>query len=163
MLKSVWCTAKRFPASRCQNLGVFQLIELPGQFGKEGRGGCVARLFAIEFTIQDVGESAGVAAAETAWRGDGLASLPERLDAANGMPLRVADIPNGRLSEVHTRVAAALGDDFEPGASWIDPRPVRYGRPASGSFRISQYVGDHPSLAARCTMSLTCVSAEVKA
>jgi amino acid adenylation domain-containing protein/thioester reductase-like protein len=76
-----------------------------------------------------VGDTANIPSRtiERNWRQDRfeLASLREQLAAADGKPLRLSDIPNGRLSEVHSRVAAALGGASEAPASWIDPRDLK--------------------------------------
>ena len=50
-----------------------------------------------------------------------LSALRAELAAANGTPLRLTGIPNGRLSEVHRRVAAALGEASGTRNSWVDP------------------------------------------
>lgn len=64
---------------------------------------------------------------ERNWRDDKLdvALLRGRLDATNDGPLRLNDVPNGRLSEVHGRIAAALGDVSEAPASWVDPQDLK--------------------------------------
>jgi amino acid adenylation domain-containing protein len=76
-----------------------------------------------------IGESADaqVPITERNWREDKfeVVSLREQLDAAGRMPLRVNDIPNGRLSEVSSRVAAALGDASEVPTPWIDPQDLK--------------------------------------
>ncbi|MGH3375173.1 MAG: amino acid adenylation domain-containing protein [Actinoallomurus sp.] len=75
-----------------------------------------------------VGESADdqTRVTERNWREERLepASLRERLDATGGTALRLNDIPNGRLREVHSRVAAALGDASDAAPSWVDPQDL---------------------------------------
>ncbi len=80
-----------------------------------------------------IGESANAHTPVTDrnWREEqlGVAWLREQLDAYDGNALRLNDIPNGRLREVHRRVAAALGDATDAAAtdaatSWIDPQDL---------------------------------------
>ncbi|HTZ44396.1 MAG TPA: amino acid adenylation domain-containing protein [Jatrophihabitans sp.] len=54
-----------------------------------------------------------VPTAERAWSGDA------RFDG----PVRLLDVPNGRLREVHARVADALGDSWAP-QRWADPQEL---------------------------------------
>ena len=62
-----------------------------------------------------------------------LAALRELVGAtAEGGPLRVADIPNARLGDVHGRVAAALGYPAEAPATWVDPRDLTAVADAAG-------------------------------
>ena len=72
-----------------------------------------------------VGESANdhTSVVERNWREERLEAVPPRelLEAAGEDALRLNDIPNGRLREVHGRVAAALGDSSDTAVSWIDP------------------------------------------
>ncbi|HEV2370648.1 MAG TPA: thioester reductase domain-containing protein [Streptosporangiaceae bacterium] len=83
-----------------------------------------------------VGEGADVAShvVERNWRADNLdvAGLREQLAAASGAALRLNDIPNGRLSEVHSRVAAALGDASQAPVSWVDPQYLKAAANAAG-------------------------------
>jgi polyketide synthase 12 len=76
-----------------------------------------------------VGESANAQTriTEKHWREDELdvASLREQLGVSADMPLRLNDIPNGRLGAVHSRVAAALGDASDAPTSWIDPQDLK--------------------------------------
>ncbi|HEY1618614.1 MAG TPA: amino acid adenylation domain-containing protein, partial [Streptosporangiaceae bacterium] len=68
---------------------------------------------------------------ELDWQASGLsvATLGDRL--AEGGPVRLAGVPNGRLSEVHGRVGAALGAGAPPG-SWVDPADLRAVASAAG-------------------------------
>jgi polyketide synthase 12 len=76
-----------------------------------------------------IGEEATVQApvAEKDWGTAGLkvGALREQFAVANDTPLRLNDIPNGRLSQVHRRVAAALGDALDAPATWVDPQDLR--------------------------------------
>ncbi|MFI9509721.1 amino acid adenylation domain-containing protein [Nocardia sp. NPDC052566] len=58
---------------------------------------------------------------ERNWRADGLeaAALRELLAATGDTVVRLNDIPNGRLREVHGRVGRS-----EPAAAWIDPQDL---------------------------------------
>ncbi|MEU8893090.1 amino acid adenylation domain-containing protein [Streptomyces sp. NPDC048442] len=56
---------------------------------------------------------------------DTAQKLREQLDADSGRPLRLNDIPNGRLGEVHSRVAAALDSTPQPPAQWVDPQDLK--------------------------------------
>ena len=71
---------------------------------------------------------------ERNWRADNLdlAWLRAQLAAAGDTALRLNDVPNGRLSEVHSRVAAALGDPSQAPASWIDPHDLKATANAAG-------------------------------
>ncbi|TGB19163.1 amino acid adenylation domain-containing protein [Streptomyces palmae] len=62
-------------------------------------------------------------AAEQSWLHDGLDldALRARLGTLADQPLRVNDIPNGRLGEVCGRVWAALDGAPQAPTSWIDP------------------------------------------
>ncbi|WP_378733236.1 amino acid adenylation domain-containing protein [Nocardia brasiliensis] len=64
--------------------------------------------------------------AERNWLEDKLevATLREQLDAVDDTALRLNDMPNGRLREVHGRVAAALGAATEAPTSWVDPQDL---------------------------------------
>ncbi|GAA5086085.1 hypothetical protein GCM10023319_32690 [Nocardia iowensis] len=64
--------------------------------------------------------------AERNWLADKLevAALRDQLDAVDDTALRLNDIPNGRLREVHGRVAAALDAATEAPTSWVDPQDL---------------------------------------
>ncbi|WP_328314311.1 amino acid adenylation domain-containing protein [Streptomyces sp. NBC_00442] len=75
-----------------------------------------------------IGEDARAAAPATEkdWQagGFGPAALRAELDSVTDRPLRLNNIPNGRLAEVYGRVAPALGakgTDTRPPTSWTDP------------------------------------------
>ncbi|GAA3368398.1 hypothetical protein GCM10020367_06570 [Streptomyces sannanensis] len=72
-----------------------------------------------------IGESAELPTptAEKHWQHDGLdvASLRAQLRTIADQPLRLNDIPNGRLGEVCGRVAAALAGASAAPTSWVDP------------------------------------------
>ena len=80
-----------------------------------------------------VGEatSAGRAVVEREWRAGDLQTLGERLAAADASVLRLNGIPNGRLSEVHSRVATAL-DDVPAPSSWVNPQDLKLAADAAG-------------------------------
>ncbi|MBB5939896.1 polyketide synthase [Streptomyces zagrosensis] len=63
---------------------------------------------------------------EKNWREDQLdmAWLRETLSTHSDRPLRLTDIPNGRLGEVHRRISAALDDAPQAPASWVDPQDL---------------------------------------
>ncbi|WP_433548670.1 amino acid adenylation domain-containing protein [Streptomyces sp. CA-294286] len=64
---------------------------------------------------------------ESTWQPDRLDAdwLRARMSADGSRPLRLKDIPNGRLGEVHGRVSAALDDAPQAPARWVDPQDVR--------------------------------------
>ena len=68
------------------------------------------------------------------WRGDGLdlAALARSL-GQGGKPLAIANIPNGRLADVHQRVGHVLEAHAtaEPG-QWVDPRDLAQAAEAAG-------------------------------
>ena len=61
------------------------------------------------------------------WRQDrlDLSALRGRLAAGTGTPLRVSNVPNGRLGDVCRRVSHLLdrNADVAP-AKWVDPRDL---------------------------------------
>ncbi|MBA3774198.1 MAG: amino acid adenylation domain-containing protein, partial [Ramlibacter sp.] len=62
------------------------------------------------------------------WRKEGLdlPSLAGRLGAKAPAQLNVSNIPNGRLGDVHKRVAAVLGNKSDmASAQWVDPRDLK--------------------------------------
>ncbi|WZB68479.1 phosphopantetheine-binding protein [Achromobacter xylosoxidans] len=68
------------------------------------------------------------------WGRDGL-DLPElaRRLGKGGKPLAIANIPNGRLADVHQRVGHVLGAQATTGpGQWVDPRDLAQAAEAAG-------------------------------
>lgn len=70
------------------------------------------------------GKYAPSRARELDWRDDKLevTSLRHALSRAEESPLRLNNVPNGRLRTVYDRVGKALDDDSWVGVSWVEPQ-----------------------------------------
>ncbi|RYP83311.1 hypothetical protein DL770_005407 [Monosporascus sp. CRB-9-2] len=73
------------------------------------------------------GDYAHMCGRELNWRDDKLdvAFLRDKLAVTDGNMLRLNNIPNGRLRDVHSRLGAALGDTSYTGSSWVNPQILK--------------------------------------